>query len=425
MTFLVAAGFVLSSAVSAGAQTGDPGTGQTAPETSSPTTQPPETNPPETQPPETKPPETTAPKTNPPSSSTPPPQDQQRSSALEVAPLAAPGDNLTVTIRKQTTPDGAPQPFQFVLQKCNIGSTGTCNSNQANWVTVPNGTQSIADGGVFTWGNDNTAPGTFDFSDVRYRVLETVPGGWNFVNLTSCSDGLPNFTTPTTPNPAGASFRFQDSSGDRSFDCTWNNAQANVISVTKQTSPDGSPTTFPFQLERCNNTSGTTCTSFGPPQFVSPNPQTIGDGQSAAWTGLEIDRVYRLTETVPGGWTVTGRDCAGGAASTNTGNNGQIIRLDNGNPTQLSASCTFTDTTPSISVTKQTNPDGSQQQFPFSLELCTETTGTNCTGAVSVAAEPAAAHRWSDRDVAGAPHRTELPPDRVRSERLVQPEPRL
>src|SRR5262249_28696225 len=174
---------------------------------------------------------------------------------------------------------------QFVMQKCNLGSTSDCNNNQANWVTVTNGTQSIADGGVFTWGNDNTAAGTFAYgSGVRYRVVETVPGGWNFVNLNPCTNGLPNFSTPTTPNPAGASFRFEDSNGNRFFDCTWNNTQANTITITKQTNPDGAPGSFPFQLERCNNTSGTTCTSFNPVQFVNPNPQTIGDGQSASWT---------------------------------------------------------------------------------------------------------------------------------------------
>src|SRR5262249_48340185 len=122
------------------------------------------------------------------------------------------------------------------------------------------------------------AAGTFVFGDVaRYRVVETVPGGWNFVNLTSCTTGMPNFTTPTTPNPAGASFRFADANNQRFFDCTWNNAQSNSISVTKQTNPDGSQQQFPFQLELCNETSGTNCTG---PVVVQPSPQQLTDGQT-------------------------------------------------------------------------------------------------------------------------------------------------
>jgi len=409
MTAVITLGLVLGQAIAASAQT-DPTGGQ------SPTT---DTSP-ATNPPETKPPETTAPGTSqPPKNTTPPGDTQQRAGAADVTALSTPPGNGSITVEKQTDPSYATGSFVFTLSW-----SGTCGSGSDQQTLT-------GDNQTFTWNNvattgcnwslgeavptgwalqssgcedssSGTNPRTFalgtttdlrvqtcTFTDITRAIRvekETNPDGLGPFNFTLTTGGQPvqpspvplsdegsfvwsglaagtyqltesvpagfTLTTPNCDNVHGSTdtdiangkqiVLGEPNAGADCHDFTNTTQQ---ISITKQTTPDGAPGAFNFQLEVCNETSGSNCTGA---VVVPPNPQSIGDGQTATWPTLLAGRNYRLTETVPSGWTLTNRTCSGvnGGQNSNTGTNGRILRLQAGD----GATCTFTDTSTQATI---------------------------------------------------------------------------
>jgi len=119
------------------------------------------------------------------------------------------------------------------------------------------------------------------------------------------------------------------------------------IAVTKMTTPTFGVGSFVFTLAW----SGATCNGGVP---GSTQVTLTGNNQTHTFTNLQTTGcTWTLGETVPTGW-VAGVSCSGGVSRTNT--NPSTIVLGNGPPpSQLAASCTFTNTaSPSITVTKQT-----------------------------------------------------------------------
>ena len=239
------------------------------------------------------------------------------------------GSSGRFRVTKQTTPDAAPGHLPVPPRAVHARQVAL-----AAPVRGPSSSpdpQNLADNGVATWGPllDNT----------NYRLAETVPSGWTLTGR-SCTGGEQNGNAGSerTGHSPDERQRQRSSSGD----CTFTDTR-HQITVTKDVVPNGNATTFPFRLEQCNETSGATCTGSG--TFISPDPQVLGDNQTGTWVGLQTPRVYRLTETLPAGWTLSRSCTGGGSSSTNSGANGRIIRLDTG-ANQQQASCTFTNTAP-------------------------------------------------------------------------------
>ena len=136
--------------------------------------------------------------------------------------------------------------------------------------------------------------------------------------------------------------------------------QPNTITVTKATSPAGLSGSFTMTLGKCSSGStGSTCSS---PANETPT-FSLSHGQSGTWGAIELNRNYRLTETVPSTWNNPTISCTGGVTTSNGNANQIIIRLTNA---VTNTTCTVTNTpqTGSITVTKAV-PGTDPTDFPF------------------------------------------------------------
>ncbi|GAI20151.1 unnamed protein product, partial [marine sediment metagenome] len=173
-----------------------------------------------------------------------------------------------------------------------------------------------------------------DFYDVpvgTYNITETVPGGWTLTSVNCTGGTCTNITNGVSINLGAA----------ENVTCTFTNTKKGSITIKKETDPDGSPQSFNFTG------------SGGLGGF------NLSDGGSKPFSDL-LPGSYNITETVPGGWTLTSVNCTGGTCTDIT--NGVSINLGAGE----NVTCTFNNTQlGSITIEKQTNPDGSTQSFNF------------------------------------------------------------
>ncbi|MBI2040118.1 hypothetical protein HYT18_03525 [Candidatus Microgenomates bacterium] len=119
------------------------------------------------------------------------------------------------------------------------------------------------------------------------------------------------------------------------------------ITLDKVTDPSGDPQSF----------------SFSTTNLPSPTSPSLTDSSTpVVWPSLSSG-TYTITETVPGGWTLTSKDCTGGSSST-------VTQITNGVSISLAAgenlTCTFNNTKKgTIIVEKQTDPDATAGSFTF------------------------------------------------------------
>ena len=212
-----------------------------------------------------------------------------------------------ITIRKQTDPDGDGTSFGYTTSG---GLTPAAFS--------------LSDDGVQDYGSVVLAG--------DYTVSETVPNGWNLTDISCSTSGgatananLGTGTIDITITPDGA------------VDCTYTNVARGEIVIAKVTDPAGDPAIFAFTGD------------------VSGN---LSHGGSAS--ALVAPGVYTSTETVPGGWNLTGISCDDGD-SFSSGNTANFV-VGAGE----TVTCTFTNVKQgTIIVEKQTNPDGDPANFNF------------------------------------------------------------
>jgi len=199
-----------------------------------------------------------------------------------------------IVIEKQTDPDGSTQLFQF----------------SASY---------DADGFSLSDGQTNTS-GALDPGS--YSVSESLPAGWELTSAT-CDDG----------SPLG-SISLQ---AGETVTCTFNNEQDAFIVIEKQTDPDGSTQQFDFSA------------SYDASGF------SLSDGQTNTSVALDPGS-YSVSETLLAGWELTSAACDDGSNPTS-------IDLQAGE----TVTCTFNNEQDAfIVIEKQTDPDGSTQQFDFS-----------------------------------------------------------
>lgn len=166
-------------------------------------------------------------------------------------------------------------------------------------------------------GSGRILPGTYSVAELN------IPASWELTSAT-CTDG-----SPITA--------IQLSAGE-TVTCTFTNTQRGSITVVKQTDPDGDTTQFEFDP------------SWSATNFLLTDNGSAGSGLLAAGT-------YSVAEVgIPAGWSLSGASCSDGSPVT-------AIQLSPGE----AVTCTFNNTLSrgSITVVKQTDPDGDTTQFEF------------------------------------------------------------
>ena len=227
------------------------------------------------------------------------------------AVVLAPGANIkcdfvntkiptgSITVEKQTLPDGDPATFDF-----SGDAAGT-----------------IGDGGTITV--SDLLPGT-------YTSTEAVPAGWDLTDI-SCDD------TDSSGDTGSGKATFVLAAGE-DVTCTYTNTKRGSILVEKVA--NGGDGTFAFTGD-LGDFSLTTTSGLAQRTFSGLVPGT-----------------YDISETVPVGWTLDAALCTGSQSPS------AVVLAPGAN-----IKCDFVNTkipTGSITVEKQTLPDGDPATFDFS-----------------------------------------------------------
>ena len=242
-----------------------------------------------------------------------------------------PGANVTCTytntkkgvieVEKQTDPAGAAQAFPF-------------STNVPGWTVGGDGT--LIDNQV---ASQQVVPGT-------YTVTEGGTSGWNLTGIV-CTDPTGNSSGSTATGIA----TYIVAPGE-TVRCVYTNTQRGVITVEKQTLPNGSTQDF----------------TFTPSFTIAPGADNVlRDGQSFSSVGLAPGQ-YTVSETVPAGWkALTAADIVctvtnANGTTTTSGAGSVTIELKAG----AGVNCVFTNTQKArVIVDKVTFPAGSAQTFPI------------------------------------------------------------
>ena len=299
-----------------------------------------------------------------------------------------------IVVTKETVPDDHPEVFDFTGEIVDTLGDGDSESK-----FVPAGT---------------------------YTVTESLDGlpVWKLIDI-DCDDGdsSGNLGTLTATYNVGVG---------ETVECTFTNEKRGLITIVKQTHPDGDPQAFAFQAsydgdgfslaDGEGNTSeplvpGTYSVSEVVPDGWALTGATCSDGSSigaielsrnehvtCTFTNTKQAQVvvkkimvggtgsfgfagtpsgtisvdggtlseavapgnYSSSESVPAGWDLTDIDCDDADSSGNVGQAKADFAVAPGE----TVTCTFTNERKpgTIVIEKQTNPDGSQTQFPFEFD---------------------------------------------------------
>jgi hypothetical protein len=197
--------------------------------------------------------------------------------------------------------------------------------------------------GPFLLDTNNSNPDSVTYTNLlpdSYMFSEIVPLNWTLTDI-SCS-GATNSTITIggegdfTPGDLGVTIDYVDG---ESIVCTFVNDADGSITVTKLTDPAGSAQSF---------------------DFTGAITASLTDGQSSTTVMVPAGN-YDVTESAVAGWDVTNISCDDDN-STGTGNTANLVVASGEDVT-----CTFTNTIQlgNIVVVKQTDPDGSSEDFGF------------------------------------------------------------
>ena len=165
-----------------------------------------------------------------------------------------------------------------------------------------------------------------------YTSVETVPAGWA-LDAIACSDA----NSVGDVNSGTATFEVE---AGETVICTFTNTELGTMVVEKQTDPDGSTEDFAFTGDVAG---------------------TISDGGTIVVTELEPG-TYTSVETVPAGWLLDTIACSDADSGGDVNSGTATFEVEAGEM----VTCTFTNTElGTIVVEKQTDPDGSTEDFVF------------------------------------------------------------
>ena len=178
----------------------------------------------------------------------------------------------------------------------------------------------------------NVVPGS-------YTITETaLPTGWDLTGLT-CADPGDNGSSSVLATGIATI----DLDPGETVSCTYTNTKRGSITVAKTT--DGGDDTF---------------------AFTGDATTTLGDGQSST-IGV-VPGAHQVTEVATAGWDLTEIICDDGNSSGDIGTGVATFNVEPGEH----VSCTFTNTKRgSITVAKQTLPDGDPTTFGFTGAIAT------------------------------------------------------
>ena len=216
-----------------------------------------------------------------------------------------------VTIVKETLPAGAGQQFEFA------GDLGPFT---------------LAGGDSVTF--DTLLPGT-------YQLNEVLPAGWDLADIT-CAD--PDGGTTVDPGAGTATIDVDDA---ETVTCTFLNTQQGSATIALETVPPGAAQPFSFAGDL--------------------GPFTLTDGESTTADSL-APGTYTVTQSVLAGWDLTQISCVDpdGGTTFDPATGTAVLDVDPGEQ----VACTFVDTERgSVTISKETDPAGSTQQFSFSGDL--------------------------------------------------------
>lgn len=224
-----------------------------------------------------------------------------------------------------------------------ISESNTANNSDTEVVTasncgtitivkdaVPNDAQNFGftgDLGTFTLDDDadGTLPNSTVFTRVAgtYEVTEDAVALWELTGI-ECGADVGSSTNVSTRTAT------IDLDSGENITCTFTNEQDTTATITivKQTVPDGAGQEFDFEGE-----------GFGEGSALE-NEFVLGDGDSETDTEVDPGEGYSVTETVPGGWTLTGIECEGEGASVDLANETVDFDVAAGDD----VTCTFTNT---------------------------------------------------------------------------------
>ena len=211
------------------------------------------------------------------------------------------------------------QEGSIVVKKVMVGGTSTFDftGSPSGSISVNNGTISQA-----------VDPG-------QYVSTEAAEAGWTLTSIV-CNDE--NSTGNTTTRAA----TFNVAAGE-TVTCTFTNTKDGSITIEKQTLPNGDAQSFTFTGDVAGS---------------------LSDGQTA--TESVVPGQYTSTEAVPSGWDLTSIVCDDANSSGNTTTGVATFNVEAGE----NVKCVFTNTKDgSITIEKQTLPDGDAQTFSFAGDV--------------------------------------------------------
>ncbi len=198
-----------------------------------------------------------------------------------------------------------------------------------------------------TSGGNNPASQTFsNLLPGSYMISEVIPSNWALASISCSVDVASTITIGGAGgfDPGDTSVTIDLVDGE-AITCRFTNVAFGNIIVDKVTDPQGSSQSFDFT------------SNYGAPFSLTDGDTPNDSGLiEPSWTG----GLYNVAETVPAGWDLTSATCTG------EGNTPQAIDLGAGE----TVTCTFVNTIQpaTIIVEKQTDPDGSTEDFGFTTD---------------------------------------------------------
>jgi len=182
----------------------------------------------------------------------------------------------------------------------------------------------------------------------EYEVTESEKSGWDLTGLI-CDDGDDPVEDRSSVDLESATATFDVQAGE-TVTCTFTNTQRGTIEIEKQTLPDDSVEEFQF-------------TGLNDPAF---SDGLLQDGDIAVWS--VAPESYRVVETVPEGWDLTGLVCDDPTGDTvvSLARAGASLAVAPGETVH----CTFANTQRgTIVIEKVTDPSDDPTAFGFVGEI--------------------------------------------------------